>query len=164
MELRGFKFEHKDKLTCAEEADENSSKNGNPCMANAAHCIITRAGKPKKKWDSLDLNSHWIRRLALNFGCGRVGSSSKFECRRQMALKVDSGIIHRNLDAPNATSTAQEKNVNTMMRVLNALFSPSLVEHFLKLNDNEGRKDYESAHGGSPHKELWKDVSLKMKN
>jgi len=160
VELRGFKFEHKDKLTCAEEVDKNSSKHGEPCTVNLARYIIAWAGKPnEKKWDLLDLNSHQLRRLALNFGCSRVGSSSKFECRRQMALKVDSGIIYGNLDVPNATSTAHEKKVNTMMRVLNAVFSPSLVERFLKLNDNKGQKDFESAHGGSPYKEFWKDVS-----
>jgi len=125
-----------------------------------ARFIVARAGKPnEKKWDLQELNSHQIRRLALNFGCSKVGSSSKFECRRQMALKVDGGVTHGNLDIPNPTSTAKDKKVNTMMRILNAVFSPTLVDRFVTLNDQKKRADFEAASGNSPHKDFWKDVS-----
>jgi len=161
-ELKGFRFEHKDKLVCAEEIDRSASKRGEgqDCLVKVARHIIARAGKPnEKKWDLQDLNSHQIRRLALNFGCSKVGSSSKFECRRQMALKVDGGTTYGNLDIPNPTSTAKDKKVNTAMRILNAVFSPSLVDGFLTLNDQKKRADFEAASGNSPHKEFWKDVS-----
>jgi hypothetical protein len=125
-----------------------------------ARYIINRKGKPnEKKWDLKELNSTQIRKLALNFGCTRVGSLSMFDVRVQMALRKNSGVMYGNSLVPNPHSSAVEKKLNTLMRILNAAFSNSLVDRLIQLNDKKYRKDYEEAHGGSPIKAFFTDLS-----
>jgi len=160
-ELAAFKYEHKSMLICEEEINPKAKDPQQPTgPVTVARYIVTRKGKPNEKtWDLKELNSTQIRKLALNFGCTRVGSLTMFDVRVQMALRKNSGVMYGNSLVPNPHSSAVEKKLNTLMRILNAAFSNSLVDRFIQLNDKKYRKDYEEAHGGSPAKAFFTDLS-----
>ena len=69
------------------------------------------------------------------------------------------GPAYMNLSIPNATATAFDLKVNTLMRIVNACFHPDFIEKFLQLNDTKRRKDMEQTGGTSPLKVFWMDVS-----
>ena len=157
-ELAGFRYEHKANLICEDEV--NLKNKSDPGPYKVARYVVVRKGKPnEKKFDLKELSSAQIRKLAINFGCKGSGGLTMFDCRRQMALCKDTGILYRANDIPNPTSSTQEKKLNTIMRILNAAFSPRMVDRLIQLNDRKSRKDYEAANGGSPTKEFFKDLS-----
>jgi hypothetical protein len=92
VELAGFKYEFKDKLICEEEVNTKSGKE--QTLQKVARWIVICQGKPnEKRFDLLQFSSAQLRRLALNFGCKGAGTLSKYDCRLQMALRKDGGVI-----------------------------------------------------------------------
>ena len=91
-ELQAFRYEHNKLLICEEEVNDKAKDQSGP--VSAARYIITRKGKPnEKKWDLKELSSGQIRKLALNFGCTRVGSLPMFDVRVQMALRKRRTVV-----------------------------------------------------------------------
>lgn len=62
-------------------------------------------------------------------------------------------------DIINPHATANEKKLNTLLRQINTVFSSTFINDFVHLNDAKRRKDFEEAHGGSPVKAFWREVS-----
>ena len=156
-ELLGFRFEHRHRLHCEEELDTRNKTDPGP--HKVAKCIIAGQDEKEKKWILDDLTSAQLRKLMINFGCKGAGTKTKFQCRQHVALCVDGGTLYQNTNIPNPTSSSQEKKLNTLMRFLNAAFSPSMVDRLIHLNDTKGRKDCEEASGGSPVKTFFTDLS-----
>lgn len=160
MELQAFRYEHKRNLICEEEVNEKAKEQDRTGPVTAARYIVMRKDKPnEKKFDLKELSSGQIRKLAMQFGCTRVGSLPMFDVRVQMALRKNSGVMYGNNLVPNPHSTAVEKRLNTLMRILNAAFSPSMVDRLIQLNDKKYRKDYEDANGRNPTKSFFTDLS-----
>jgi len=157
VELRGFRYEHRHRLECEKQMDPKNKVDPGPYKV-AKHIVAGR-GDMEKKWDLESLNSTQLRKLAIQFGCKGAGGKTKFNCRQQMALCKEGGTLCGNVDIPNPTSSAQEKKLNTLLRILNAAFSPSMVDRLIHLNDTKGRKDFEASNGGNPVKSFFTDLS-----
>ena len=174
-ELAAFTYEHRACLTLGDEVDESAAAklsreearqeailNGEDPdkyvgdIRNVAKFITVRKGKPnEKKFVLEDLNSSQLRQLSYNFGCRKVGSASMFDCRMEMARKITMGTEYDNMILPNASSTRDDILINTLLRIINAVFHPEFVTRYLELNDTKRRKELEQARGSSPLKVFW---------
>ena len=59
----------------------------------------------------------------------------------------------------NPFTTAQEKRLNTYLRLVNVCFSSTMVQRFIDLNDRKKREDYEKSGGGDPIKTFFVEAS-----
>jgi hypothetical protein len=84
---------------------------------------------------------------------------SKYLVRKEIALRIDLGAIYDQVNMPSVRTTSDEKKLNSLMRIINACFLPSTVDRLITLNDIKKRNDYEAAHGGSPVKDFWLEIS-----
>lgn len=157
VQLRGFRYEHRHRLVCEEQMDPKNKVDPGPYKV--AKYIVTGRGETETKWDLEELNSTQLRKLAIQFGCKGAGGKTKFNCRQQMALCKEGGELHGNVNIPNPASTCQEKKLNTLLRILNAAFSSTMVDCLIHLNDTKGRKDFEGAAGRNPVKAFFADLS-----
>jgi len=150
---------HKNRNRFTREEQMDTRNKADPGPHKVAKCIVTGRGENEKRWDLEELTSLQLQKLAINFGCKGAGRKTKFQCRQRMALCKDGGTLCQNVDVPNPTSSAQEKKLNMLMRVLNAAFSPTMVDRLAKRKDTKNRKDFEQASGGSPVKMFFADLS-----
>jgi hypothetical protein len=91
-------------------------------------------------------------------GCTKVGSMSKFLVRKEIALRIELGVIYDQVNMPSVCTTADEKKLNSWIRIINACFLPT-VDRLISLNDIKKRDDYEAEHGGNPVKDFWIEIS-----
>lgn len=161
--LAAFKYEHKDRLIFAEEENPDAKNKGKGDIGPFKVVIKAITGSHKKnnyqEHDLRELRSEQIRAFALNIGCSRVGSLSKFHVRKEIALRIDLGTVYDQVNVPSVRTTAEEKKLNSLLRIINACFLPSTVDRLITLNDVKKRDDYEAAHGGSPVKDFWLEIS-----
>jgi hypothetical protein len=95
----------------------------------------------------------------VNAGVKGGGNLTLFQARRKIALSISMGTAYNDETISNPKTSANERKVNTMMRITNACFHPDMSDRFIDLNDTKKRKDYEMAHGGNPLKDFWVSVS-----
>jgi len=112
-----------------------------------------------KVFDLNKLTSYQLRKLAINFGCKGGGGKKKFDCRKALAGRVDMDTAYDS--TANPALTANEKRINTMLRIVNCCFLPWFRETFLQLNDQTSREKFETEWGTSnnPVREFWEEVS-----
>ena len=158
--LAAFNYEYKDRLIVGMEMD-NGKRSNDPGPYLVAQYIEfgSEAKGTYRKLDLKTLTYDLIRKVAGNFGCRGLSSSTIYQCRKKMAIRKTSGTVYDNLELPNPHADATEKKVNTQIRTLNACFLPEMIERFVRLNDTKGRVDFETASGGNPVKSFWIDVS-----
>lgn len=108
-----------------------------------------------KEFDLRELKSEQIRQFAMNLGCARVGSKSKFLCRKEIALRIDLGIICDQVNAPSVRTTATERRLNALLRIVNACFLPRNVNDLIELNDTKKRAEHKDAKSTNPLKDFW---------
>ena len=82
-----------------------------------------------------------------------------FQARRKIALAIHMGTVYNDNTIANPNTTAEERKVNTLMRLVNVCFHSDIRDKFIDLNDAKKRKDYETAHGGNPVGDFWVQVS-----
>ena len=93
--------------------------------------------------------------------CGVKGGGNLtiFNARRMIAQSILSGTVYMDATIANPQTTAQERKVNTKMRIINFCFLPAKVQQFIELNDKKYHADYEKAHGSDPIKDFWISIS-----
>jgi len=158
-QLLAFKCEHRHRLVIGEEMNPLDKENPGPFRV-AQTITVGREGQASYKVFELDkLTSHQLRQLAINFGCKGGGSKTKFNCRRALAGRVDMGTAYDS--AVNPASTANEKRINTLLRLINCCFLPRFRQRFLELNDTINRQKFETEGGttNNPIKEFWNEIS-----
>jgi hypothetical protein len=106
-----------------------------------------------------DFNHNQLRQLCLNCNIKGGGNMSMWKARIELASWVSAGTIYNENNIANPFTTAQEKRVNTYMRIINVCFHPSLVQRFIDLNDRKKREDYKAAGGGNPFKDFFTEAS-----
>eukprot|EP00797_Seminavis_robusta_P032266 Sro718_g192200.2 (351) ;mRNA; r:30777-31829 len=85
-----------------------------------------------------------------------------FNCRKEIAMWKTMGTMYKATDIPCPQTTLQQRRLNTLMRLINVCFHKRFVHNFIDLNDAKKRKHYEEAHGGSPIKHFFQEVSTFM--
>jgi hypothetical protein len=158
-ELAAMTYEHKRCVKFGEEL--NPKKNEDPGPFKVAQFITlgTKKNGDLRDVDLRTLLSEQIRDLAVNLGCSRVGSLSKFLVRKEIALRIELAAVYDQVNQPSVRTTAAEKRTNSMIRIINACFLPQNVDRLIELNDTKRRKDYEAAHGSNPIKDFWMEIS-----
>jgi hypothetical protein len=162
--LSAFTYEFRDNLVFAmeENPDIKKGKGGDIGPFKVAIKAITgsHAKKTYKEHNLKKLKSEQIRQFTLNIGCTRVGSMSTFLVRKEIALPIELGAIYNQVNMPSVRTTSDEKNLNSLMRIINSCFLPSTVDRLIMLNDIKKRTDFEAAHGGgNPVKDFWLEIS-----
>jgi hypothetical protein len=122
-----FRYEHRKRLLIEEEIDSKNKKDQNPYRVAVSVTTGKEENGDLKVWKLQDLRSEQLRELAVNFGCRNVGSASKYEVRKNMALRVDMGSMYDAVEAANITSTTEDMKTNTMLRIVNAAFLPENI-------------------------------------
>jgi hypothetical protein len=152
-------YEQKSRIMFGDE--ENTDKKGDVGPFRVAQYAITGSHETNnyRKWELDKLKSEQLRQFAMNVGCTRVGSLSKFLVRKEIALRVDLGTMYEQVNMPSVRTTSDEKKLNSLLRIINACFLPSTVDRLISLNDIKKRDDYEAAHGGNPIKDFWLEIS-----
>jgi hypothetical protein len=110
--LAAMKYEHtKGRIIFGDE--ENPDKKGDVGPFKVAQFAITGSHENGnyKKWELDKLKSEQLRQLAMNIGCTRVGSISKYLVRKEIALRIDLGTIYDQVNMPNVRTTTDEKNL-----------------------------------------------------
>ena len=160
-QLINFTFNERDRMEIFEEINSRDKKDPGPYRVASFISVGSPGSSHYHRFDlAKDLDSQGLRRLAMNFGCTNVGSLSMFACRRAMAAKVDLGTTYDNNTVPLPTSTANDRRVNTLCRLVNVVFLQMFRDRFIALNDALKRKQFESTAGGSnPIKQFWLEVS-----
>jgi len=173
--LATFHFEHRHKLIYAQETNSYNAENPGPYQV-AKH-IDTRGNydllpdNHKKyavdnhpetgdiRWDLGKLTSDQIQQLTANFGVKKQGSASSFQCCLVIQRHNVMSDVYDNNDIINPHVTGVEKKYNTLLRMINTVFSSEFIDDFIHLNDAKRRKDFEEAHGGSPVKAFWHEIA-----
>lgn len=125
----------------------------------AKYLTVFRGKEREEKIDLAEMNSQQIRKMAVNCRIKRGGNMNMYECRRHIAMAIDMGTVYTDNTIANPKTTAEERRVNTLMRITNAVFHPDHVERFIALNDPKKRKDYEAASNSNPIKDFWIQIS-----
>jgi hypothetical protein len=76
-----------------------------------------------------------------------------------MAMKADMGVHCDQMNICKPNTTAEEKKINTMIRIINAAFLPEFRTKLLQSNDAFKCKDFEGSSTRNPNDELWQDIS-----
>ena len=158
-ELLAFKCEHRARMVIGEEMDTANKEDPGPCHVAQTITVGKEGQANYKSFDLNKLTSYQLRKLAINFGYKGGGGKKKFDCRKALAGRVDMGTAYDS--TVNPASTANEKRINTMLRMVNCCFLPRFRETFLQLNDQISREKFETEGGTSnnPIREFWEEVS-----
>jgi hypothetical protein len=154
--VSSFKPEYRDYIVCEDARDPKCHEDKE--FYNVARWLKVSKPTPRR----LDLalfNSKQIRKLAQNCGVKGGGNLTLFSARRKIATAINMGTVYNDNTIANPTTSADERKVNTLMRLINACFHSDMKDKFIDLNDVKKRKDYEAAHGGNPVKDFWIQVS-----
>ena len=90
------------------------------------------------------------RALARNVGASAVGSLSKYQCRKAIALHF--GVI-THLESKGLAPTSESSiTTSTICGAVNVVFSHEFLPDLLKVNDRKDRTDHES---NNTHKDFW---------
>jgi hypothetical protein len=101
-----------------------------------------------------DLNLCQLRRFCRQIGVKQTAACNKDACRRAIAMLInfEQGLSNAGLDPKKKEALAR----NTLLRLVNVVFSPSFLDRFLALNDAKNRWDHET---GQLVKNFWKDAA-----
>ena len=158
-ELQAFKHEFRHRMVIGEEINPNDKENPGPYRVAQTVTVGKEGNANCKVFELAKLMSHQLRKMAINFGVKGGDAKTKFDCRRALAGQVDMGTAYDSTCSP--ASTANEKKINTLLRIINCCFLPRFRERFLELNDQINRAKFESEGGptANPIKEFWTEVS-----
>jgi hypothetical protein len=154
--VSSFKPEYRDYTVCEDARDPKCHKDKE--FYNVAHWLKVNKPTPHR----LDLalfNSKQIMKLAQNCGVKGGGNLTLFAAHRKIATAINRGTVYDDNTIANPTTSADERKVKKLMRLINACFHSDMNDKFIDLNDAKKRKDYEAAHGGNPVKDFWIQVS-----
>jgi hypothetical protein len=113
-----------------------------------------------------------LRHLARIFYVPHAHNLNKFMCRYNIAAAVmrrkvlDDTNVNKSHEAKNSgptSNTSSSKRYNTIMRMINVLFSVDFLPQFLESNKNKSRYDFEIGVGGDMSR-FWKNVSDELSN
>jgi hypothetical protein len=158
-ELAALTYEFRKNIKFGEELNPNKKEDPGSFKVAQFVTLGTEKNGDVRDVDLRELLSEQIRELAVNLGCSRIGSLSKFLVRKEIALRIELGAVYDQVNQPSVRTTASEKRTNSLIRIINACFLPQNVDRLIELNDTKGRKDYEAAHGTNPIKDFWMEIS-----
>jgi hypothetical protein len=151
-----FHSDYMYRIDCEEQRDMKN-------LSQSEIVLVARylnVSKPEPhQLDLMMFNSKQIRKLAVACDVKGGGSMTLFAARKGIAMAKTMDIAYKNKEIANPNTTAKERKVNTLMRLLNACFHSECKALFIDLNDTKKRKDYEHANGGNPIKKFWTTVS-----
>jgi len=158
-ELQAFKYEFCHRMVIGKEINPNDKENPGPYRVAQTVTVGKEGNANCKVFELAKLMSHQLRKMAINFGVKGGDAKTKFDCRRALAGRVDMGTAYDSTCSP--ASTAKEKKINTLLRIVNCCFLPRFRERFLELNDQINQAKFESEGGptANPIKEFWTEVS-----
>jgi hypothetical protein len=154
--VSNFKPEYRDYIVCEDARDPKCHEDKE--FYNVARWLKVNKPTPRRL-DLAMFSSKQIRKLATNCGVKGGGNLTLFTARRKIATAITMGTVYNDNTIANPTTSADERKVNTLMRLINACFHSDMKDKFIDLNDAKKRKDYEAAHGGNPVKDFWIQVS-----
>ena len=101
-----------------------------------------------------DLNLCQLRRFCRQIGVKQTAACNKDACRRAIAMlmEFENGLARAGLHPQQKEAEAR----NTLLRMINVVFSPCFIDRFLALNDAKNRWDHET---GQMVKDFWKDAA-----
>jgi len=146
-------------MVVAEELNPLNKENPGPHRVATTVTVGKEGQSNCQVFELSKLTSSQLRKLSINFGCKGGGGKTKFDCRRALASRVDVGTACDSTCNP--ASSANEKRINTLLRIVNCCFLPRFRERFLELNDRISRAKFETEGGSAsnPIKEFWTEVS-----
>jgi hypothetical protein len=113
-QLAAFTYEFKDKIIFAmeENPDIKKGKGGDigPFKMVVKAITGSHTKQTYKEHDLAKLKSEQNRQFALNLGCTKVGSLSKFLVRKEIALRIELGVIYDQVNMPSVRTTADERS------------------------------------------------------
>lgn len=144
------------KIHCAVEVYTKGSETLEAVLAQHVDTEVIEAGESINVRVDLvkDLNLCQLRRFCRQIGMKQTAACNKDACRRAIAM-----LINFEQSLSNAGLNPHKKEVyarNTLLRLVNVVFSPCFLDRFLKLNDNKNRWDHET---GQMVKNFWKDTA-----
>jgi hypothetical protein len=100
--------------------------------------VLTRVRIDLKK----GLNLCQLRRFCRQIGVRHTAACNKDACRRAIAMLIeyDDGLTQSGLHPQKKEALAR----NTLLRLINVVFSPCFIDRFLSLNDAKNRWDHET--------------------
>ncbi|CAB9497044.1 unknown protein [Seminavis robusta] len=154
----------KKQIVCGEEENPKDKE-----MYRVAKTLIYDKGEPNEMtFDLSKFNSVQIRELTLKCQVKGGGSMTMYDARKEIARSIEMGTMYNDTTVSNLALDPLAKRINTLIKVLNICFHPTIYPHFVSLNDSNNRKDFEreplSQEGvtGNPFKDFWLLVSEHM--
>jgi hypothetical protein len=156
--VRDFKPEY---YNCIKIHQVKNTKNAaDDAEYNVASEFVVHEGKANElryKFD--DFTNTQLRRLCVTCNIKGGGNFTNWQAVTALAKWVTAGTAYTESNIANPFSNAEDKRVNTYLRIVNVCFLPSMVQRFVNLNDRKERKDYEESHGSCPVKDFFVEAS-----
>ncbi|CAB9526961.1 hypothetical protein SEMRO_1918_G305360.1 [Seminavis robusta] len=116
-------------------------------------------------FDLAKFTSTQIRELCLKCQVKGGGNMKMFDARKEIARSIEMGTMYNDKTVSNLALDPLATKINTLVKLMNICFHPSIYPYFVSLNDSNNRKDFEreplSQQGvtGNPFKDFWLLVS-----
>ena len=93
-------MEHRARILIGDEENPKTSEDPGPYRV-AQYAVVGKEGTTNYlKHDLSILKSEQIREFTLNLGCTKVGSKSKYLVRKEIALRIELGVVHDHVNGP----------------------------------------------------------------
>ncbi|CAB9508919.1 unknown protein [Seminavis robusta] len=158
--IESWNRDYRNNIDCVEEEDIKR-KNGSIHQV-AKYFVVRRGTQDEKKYDMAIWSNSQLRAFCLKCSIKGGGNLNMYDCRKEIAMWKTMGTMYKATDIPCPQTTLQQQRLNTLMRLVNVCFNKKFVQKFIDLNDAKKRKHYEEAHGGSPIKHFFQEVSSFM--
>ncbi|CAB9525800.1 hypothetical protein SEMRO_1728_G293970.1 [Seminavis robusta] len=151
----------KKQIVCGEEENPRDKE-----IYRVAKTLIYDKGEPNEMtFDLSKFNSVQIRDLSLKCKVRGGGGMTMYDARKEIARSIEMGTMYHDTTVSNLALDPLAKRINTLVKVLNICFHPTIYPFFVSLNDSNNRKEFEreplSKEGvtGNPFKDFWLLVS-----
>ena len=145
------------KFFCAMEIDPNQKGyiSGDEAAPLVESCVAQSIELEGENIDVRTLNVDQLRKLCRNVGAKRTTSSSKFQCRKAIAILKNYEEEQR--ATSNSPRSSEARNIASTVRMVNVLFGPTFIDRLLSLNDLKNRIDHETRNMTS---DFWREAAL----
>ncbi|CAB9501858.1 hypothetical protein SEMRO_120_G058520.1 [Seminavis robusta] len=154
----------KKQIVCGEEENPSDKE-----MYRVAKTLVYDKGEPNEMtFDLTKFNSTQIRELCLKCQVKGGGNMKMFDARKEIARSIEMGTMYNDKTVSNLALDPLATKINTLVKLMNICFHPSIYPYFVSLNDSNNRKEFEreplSQQGvtGNPFKDFWLLVSEHM--
>jgi len=162
--LKGITQQDSERLVIGNEI---LNKEVNGLVVGEVYKVVTGVRHRSNKDDILSfskLNLQQLRDFSRLMGIPSSSEMNSFECRYSIAIACKRYQVVKGFSTVGGLSgesniNGNQKRYNTVVRLVNVLFSNDFLPLFLTANDCRTRDDYETGVGGQMQR-YWKDIAM----